>query len=67
MLLTYIRNKPHERVSKLLPRFVLRPDEQYARDNSGYEVVKPPPALDPRTVYFEDTLANSQRAIVPYQ
>lgn len=66
-VLTDISNEPHESMSEEVPWFVLWPDEKYASDNSGYEVVQPPPALDTRTVHFEDTLADRQCTVVPYQ
>lgn len=63
--LTNVSNEPHEGMSELLPRLVLGPNEQYSSDHGGYEVVKPPPALDSRTVNFEDALAYRQRAVIP--
>lgn len=54
-------------MSEHVPGLVLWPDEQDAGDHGRYEVVKPPPALNPGPIDFEDALTNRQRAVIPYQ
>lgn len=54
-------------MSKQLPRFTLRPDEQNSSTHRRDEVMRTPPAFDTGTVYLQYGLADGQRAVVPDQ